>query len=73
MRSHQGNPIHYTAGEAGHESMELTNMRATHLKLSEKIKERVLSGEWPAETRAEIEMLREHRLNLKKKKSKKKL
>ena len=48
-------------------------MRATHLKLSEKIKERVLSGEWPAETRAEIEMLREHRLNLKKKKSKKKL
>ena len=45
MRSHQGNPIHYTAGEAGHESMELTNMRATHLKLSEKIKERVLSGE----------------------------
>jgi hypothetical protein len=73
MRSHQGTPIHYTAGEAGHEPVELTNMRATHLKLSKKIKEKVLSGEWPAETRAEIEMLREHRLNLKKKKSKKKL
>ena len=48
-------------------------MRETHLKISAKIKKNILSGRWPAETRAEIEMLREHRLNLKKKKSKKKL
>ncbi len=43
------------------------------MKITEKIRKNILSGRWPAETRAEIEMLREHREKLKKKKSKKKL
>jgi hypothetical protein len=60
-------------GDAGHSPIESGDMRATHIKISKKIKENVLSGKWPPETRAEIEMLREHKLTLKKKKSKKKL
>lgn len=60
-------------GDAGHSPIEAGDMRATHLKISKKIRENILSGKWPPETRAEIEMLRDHRLTLKKKKSKKKL
>ena len=60
-------------GDAGHTPVESGDMRETHLKISAKIKKNILSGRWPAETRAEIEMLREHRLSLKKKKNKKKL
>lgn len=60
-------------GDAGHSPIEAGDMRETHLKITAKIRKNILSGRWPAETRAEIEMLREHRLNLKKKKSKKKL
>ena len=60
-------------GDAGHTPVESGDMRATHLKITAKIRKNILSGRWPAETRAEIEMLREHRLALKKKKRKKKL
>ena len=60
-------------GDAGHSPIEAGDMKETHLKISKKIKENVLSGKWPPETRAEIETLREHRLSLKKKKNKKKL
>ena len=43
------------------------------MKITAKIRKNILSGRWPAETRAEIEMLRDHKDQLKKKKSKKKL
>ena len=60
-------------GDAGHAHVETGDMRETSMKITEKIRKNILSGRWPAETRAEIEMLREHREKLKKKKSKKKL
>ena len=49
------------------------DMKQTNEKISKRLKENILSGRWPAETRSEIEMLREYKESLKGKKIKKKL
>tara|TARA_R100001463_G_scaffold117127_3_gene172666 strand:- start:30842 stop:31138 length:297 start_codon:yes stop_codon:yes gene_type:complete len=58
-----------TIGDSGHTVLD-GDVHKTKLQIGAKIKENILSGRWPAETRAEIEMLRKHREELEKKKKK---
>jgi len=51
-------------GEGDHVNLDGIDMRATNKQITKVLRERILSGEWPAETRAEILMLREHREKL---------
>jgi hypothetical protein len=43
------------------------SFQAINKKLSQKIKENILSGRWPAESPEEVRMLREHRAKTKNK------
>lgn len=48
-------------GDGDHANMEKIDMRATNKQITKVMNKKILSGEWPAETRAEIQMLRDHR------------
>jgi hypothetical protein len=48
-------------GDGDHANMEKIDMRATSKQISKVMNRKILSGEWAPETRAEIQMLKEHR------------
>jgi len=51
-------------GDGGHANIEGVDMRAVSKQITKVMREKILAGIWPPETRAEIEMLREHRKKL---------
>ena len=60
----ESNPV---IGESGHTTLD-NEVHETKMKIAKKIKENILSGRWPAETREEKDMLKEHKEKLEKKK-----
>lgn len=58
-----------TIGDSGHTVLD-GDVHKTKMQIGAKIKENILSGRWPAETRAEIEMLKKHREETERKKKK---
>jgi hypothetical protein len=48
-------------GDGDHVNLEGVCMRSTSKQITKVMNQKILSGEWAPETRAEIQMLKEHR------------